>query len=414
MRLGDLDERSRAVVVRLKGARDQHRVPVADDFWPLFARYLAEERRSSSDAAWVALRRGRGRPPHLRGVRVLAALHRAQGRSEGDGAHVPAHAGAALVETSGLKVAQEVLGHAHVGTTADAYARVTFPRWSKGWRAPAPSSTRPGRVPAVGWRARCSPSRTTRRRWSSSSGSPTRQPGNRAGERTGGGHAAVSRRPALRQRCARRWGRRCRRAIPNARSEPAADAAGTRGAARAARRPRRTDAAGPLPCVRVRGVAGLGRGHRRPRRHRWTLGVAALVPGARSPPRLAAREPRANRPVDQVAACRRSAARRGRTARPRNRSARLNRRVHPRPGASARGARAASHGQALAGRDRRARPARDPPVRAPRLDALDAALCALRVFNRTRKLGSTRRSRSRRLSPAELVTQSSIPQRFRR
>lgn len=30
----------------------------------------------------------------------------------------------ALVETSGLKVAQEVLGHRHLSTTADAYTRV--------------------------------------------------------------------------------------------------------------------------------------------------------------------------------------------------------------------------------------------------------------------------------------------------
>jgi len=40
--------------VRLKGARDQHRVPVADDFWPLFARYISEER----GLAHLAERRG--------------------------------------------------------------------------------------------------------------------------------------------------------------------------------------------------------------------------------------------------------------------------------------------------------------------------------------------------------------------
>jgi integrase/recombinase XerD len=127
MRLGDLDERSRTVVVRLKGARDQHRVPVADDFWPLFARYLAEERRSSSDAAWVALRRGRGRP--LTYAAFESSLRYAARKV---GARVTAHMfrhtlAQALVETSGLKVAQEVLGHAHVGTTADAYARVDIP-----------------------------------------------------------------------------------------------------------------------------------------------------------------------------------------------------------------------------------------------------------------------------------------------
>ncbi len=40
-------------------------------------------------------------------------------------AHMFRHALAqALVEKAGLKVAQEVLGHAHLSTTADTYARV--------------------------------------------------------------------------------------------------------------------------------------------------------------------------------------------------------------------------------------------------------------------------------------------------
>ena len=47
------------------------------------------------------------------------------------GANVNAHMfrhslAQALVETSGLKVAQEVLGHRHLSSTADAYARVDF------------------------------------------------------------------------------------------------------------------------------------------------------------------------------------------------------------------------------------------------------------------------------------------------
>jgi integrase len=62
--LADLDRGSGTVVVRLKGARDEHRVPVTDDFWPLFARYLGEERGlgDPADPAWVAFRRGRGGP----------------------------------------------------------------------------------------------------------------------------------------------------------------------------------------------------------------------------------------------------------------------------------------------------------------------------------------------------------------
>jgi integrase len=44
MRLGDLDRVSSTVVVCLKGARDEHRVPVSGDFWPLYATYVREER----------------------------------------------------------------------------------------------------------------------------------------------------------------------------------------------------------------------------------------------------------------------------------------------------------------------------------------------------------------------------------
>jgi len=57
-------EASRSIVVRLKGARDEHRVPVADDFWPLYEQYLQIERKGSnlSDAVWIALRRGKGKP----------------------------------------------------------------------------------------------------------------------------------------------------------------------------------------------------------------------------------------------------------------------------------------------------------------------------------------------------------------
>ncbi len=129
MTLADLDRRSGTIVVRLKGARDEHCVPVADDFWSLFARYVREERGlgEPQEPAWVALRKGRGRPlsyatfeSQLRvlsaklGVRVTAHMFR----------HALAQA---LVDTTGLKVAQEVLGHAHISTTAGSYARVDEP-----------------------------------------------------------------------------------------------------------------------------------------------------------------------------------------------------------------------------------------------------------------------------------------------
>jgi integrase/recombinase XerD len=129
MTLGDLDRRSGTIVVRLKGARDEHRVPVADDFWPLFASYVREERGLGEphEPAWVALRKGAGRP-------LCYATFESQLRALGAkvGVRVTAHMfrhalAQALVDTSGLKVAQEVLGHAHIGTTAASYARVDEP-----------------------------------------------------------------------------------------------------------------------------------------------------------------------------------------------------------------------------------------------------------------------------------------------
>jgi len=122
----DVDARAQTVTVRLKGARDEHVVPVADDFWPLYQQYLRHERRADASvmAVWVGLRRGRGRP-------LTYAAFEASLRYIGQklGANVNAHqfrhtVAQALVETAGLKVAQEVLGHRHLGTTADVYAHV--------------------------------------------------------------------------------------------------------------------------------------------------------------------------------------------------------------------------------------------------------------------------------------------------
>jgi integrase/recombinase XerD len=123
MALCDLERLGGTVTVRLKGARGEHRVPVAGEFWPLFSRYLAEERGfgAPGDAAWLA--RG-GRP--LSYLTFRSALRYVGGKV---GAQVNAHMfrhtlAQALVETCGLKVAQEVLGHSHLSTTADAYARL--------------------------------------------------------------------------------------------------------------------------------------------------------------------------------------------------------------------------------------------------------------------------------------------------
>ena len=64
MELEDVDRKRRFITVRLKGTRDHHRVPVTDDFWPLYEEYLRTERRAAPDvhAIWIASRKGRGNP----------------------------------------------------------------------------------------------------------------------------------------------------------------------------------------------------------------------------------------------------------------------------------------------------------------------------------------------------------------
>ena len=152
LRLGEVDERSSTVLVRLKGARDEHRVPVTEDFWPLWRRYLVEERAwADTPAAWVGFRRGRGKP--LTYVALESAL-----RAVGDrlgvnvNAHMFRHALAeAVVATSGLKVAQEILGHRHVGTTADTYVQVDQEAMVEAvTRAKSWSDLNAGQQPATG------------------------------------------------------------------------------------------------------------------------------------------------------------------------------------------------------------------------------------------------------------------------
>jgi integrase/recombinase XerD len=127
MSLSDIDRKRGLIVVRLKGARDEHRVPITDDFWPVYERYLKEERRTAEDSEtlWVALRKGRGKP-------LTYAAFESSLRYIGGKAGVPVHphlfrhtlAQGVLDLTGNLKVAQEILGHAHISTTADIYTRV--------------------------------------------------------------------------------------------------------------------------------------------------------------------------------------------------------------------------------------------------------------------------------------------------
>jgi site-specific recombinase XerD len=127
MALEDIDRKRRFITVRLKGARDQHRVPVTDDFWPICDEYLRTERRAEPDvhAVWIASRKGQGKP--LRYASFESAL-RYIGRKAGIAVHPHLFrhtlAQGVLEATGNIKVAQEILGHSHLSTTADLYLRV--------------------------------------------------------------------------------------------------------------------------------------------------------------------------------------------------------------------------------------------------------------------------------------------------
>jgi integrase len=127
MALEDVDCKRRFITVRLKGARDQHRVPVTDDFWPIYEEYLRTERRAAPDvqAVWIASRKGQGKP--LRYASFESAL-RYIGRRAGISVHPHLFrhtlAQGVLEATGNIKVAQEILGHSHLSTTADLYLRV--------------------------------------------------------------------------------------------------------------------------------------------------------------------------------------------------------------------------------------------------------------------------------------------------
>jgi integrase/recombinase XerD len=127
MTMEDVDRKRHMITVRLKGARDEHRVPVSDDFWSLLDKYLSTERRAPRDvnALWIAARKGQGKAlcyttfeSSLRyiarkaGVVVHPHLFR----------HTLAQG--VLDTTGNIKVAQEILGHTHLSTTADLYMRV--------------------------------------------------------------------------------------------------------------------------------------------------------------------------------------------------------------------------------------------------------------------------------------------------
>jgi site-specific recombinase XerD len=127
MTLDDIDRKRRTITVRLKGARDEHRVPITDDFWPLLDKYLNAERHAARDlnALWIAARKGRGKALcYATFESSLRYIARKAGVSVHP--HLFRHtlAQGVLDTTGNIKVAQEILGHAHLSTTADLYMRV--------------------------------------------------------------------------------------------------------------------------------------------------------------------------------------------------------------------------------------------------------------------------------------------------
>jgi site-specific recombinase XerC len=127
MTLDDIDSKRSTISVRLKGARDEHRVPITDDFWPLLDKYLDAERRASKEikALWTAARKGQGKPLSYAAFESsLRYIARKAGVAVHP--HLFRHtlAQGVLDTTGNIKVAQEILGHAHLSTTADLYMRV--------------------------------------------------------------------------------------------------------------------------------------------------------------------------------------------------------------------------------------------------------------------------------------------------
>lgn len=124
MTLADIDQSRSMITVRLKGARDEHRVPITEDFWPILRNYLDIERTADGDskALWIGLRRGSGTP--LTYAAFEASLRYVSRKA---GVRVHAHmfrhllAQTVLEVTGNLKAAQDLLGHAHISTTADLY-----------------------------------------------------------------------------------------------------------------------------------------------------------------------------------------------------------------------------------------------------------------------------------------------------
>ncbi len=131
LRLGDIDVAARTVTVRLKGARDDHVVPVGAAFWPDYLAYLEHERGTPSHTAvWVARRKGRGQPLGYPTFETMIRVLRIRSGVTRLSAHAYRHTFAQnlLDSSDNLALVQAFLGHTSLDTTAAHYARVSAAR----------------------------------------------------------------------------------------------------------------------------------------------------------------------------------------------------------------------------------------------------------------------------------------------
>lgn len=131
LRVGDVDLATRTIAVRLKGARDDHVVPVGEAFWRDYLTYLECERGAPDHAAvWVTLRKGGGRPLGYPTFETMIRVLRTRSGVSRLSAHAYRHTFAQnlLDSSDNLALVQAFLGHASLDTTAAHYARVSMAR----------------------------------------------------------------------------------------------------------------------------------------------------------------------------------------------------------------------------------------------------------------------------------------------
>jgi site-specific recombinase XerD len=131
LRVGDVDCVARTVTVRLKGARDDHVVPVGEAFWPDYRAYLERERGAPEHpAVWIARRKGGGRPlGYPTFETMIRVLRRRSGVSR---------------------------------LSAHAYRHTTISHWSRRSSATRISTPRPPTMPGYPWPGSWPPSGSSR------------------------------------------------------------------------------------------------------------------------------------------------------------------------------------------------------------------------------------------------------------